>query len=111
MSFIVFFYFAFRAFNIVVPFLSLVALVPIVFFVANLPITPFGLGTMQAAMIFFFKSYTTEPNVLAMSIVYSTSLLFLRALLGLFFLPRVSSIELYSNEADDEGESAVYNAG
>jgi len=102
MTFIVFFYFATRAFHMEIPLLTLTALVPIIFFVGNIPITPFGLGTIQAGMLYFFKGYGTEANILAMSIVYTVSLMFFRALIGLYFLKSVNNIRL--NFEDDTQE-------
>ena len=107
LTFVVFFYFALRAFHIEIPMLTLTALVPIIFFVGNLPITPFGLGTIQAAMLYFFKSYSSEANILAVSIVYSTSLIFFRAVIGLFSLSRVTSIDLYEKDDDETGGDEV----
>lgn len=94
MTFIIFFYFASRAFHMEIPLLALTALVPIIFFMGNIPVTPFGLGTIQAGMLYFFKDYGTEANILAMSIVYSVSLMFFRALIGLFYLHKVNNLKL-----------------
>ena len=90
LTFVVFFYFGVQAFHMQIPFLTLTALVPIIFFVGNLPITPFGLGTIQAAMLFFFRTYSSEENILALSILYTASLLFLRALIGLYYLKKIT---------------------
>ncbi|HPS59023.1 MAG TPA: lysylphosphatidylglycerol synthase domain-containing protein [Spirochaetota bacterium] len=86
MTFVIFFYFTVRAFHMDIPFMTLTALVPIIFFVGNLPITPFGLGTIQAAMLYFFKDYGTPPNIFAMSLVYTVSLMIFRAMIGLYYL-------------------------
>ncbi len=93
-TFIIFFYYATRAFHMQIPLLTLTALVPIIFFVGNIPITPFGLGTIQAGMLYFFRDYGTEANILAMSIVYTVSLMFFRALIGLFYLHKVNGLKL-----------------
>jgi len=85
-SFILFFYFAVKAFHMDIPLLILAAFVPIIFFVSNLPVTPSGLGTIQAAMLFFFKDYGSQANILAFSITYSTTLLLLRVPIGLCYL-------------------------
>ena len=101
MTFIIFFYFAVRAFNIEIPFLALTALVPIIFFIGNLPITPFGVGTIQAAMLYFFKDYSSEANILAMSILYTVSLLLFRALIGLYYLKSITGrIAVAENAAE-----------
>ena len=66
------------------------SLVPVIFFIASIPITPFGLGTLQAGMLFLFKDYSNQGNILAFSIAYATGLLLLRAIIGLslFFIDR-----------------------
>ena len=92
LTFVVFFYVAVQAFHMEIPFMALTALVPIIFFLGNLPITPFGLGTIQAAMLYFFKNYSSEENILALSILYSVSLLFFRACIGLYFLKKITEI-------------------
>lgn len=106
MTFIIFFYFATRAFHMEIPLLALTALVPIIFFVGNIPITPFGLGTIQAGMLYFFKDYGTEANILAMSIVYSVSLMFFRAIIGLFYLHKVNNLKLNILNSNSEKISA-----
>ncbi len=85
-SFVFFFHFGLRSFGVHVPLLSLVGLVPIIFFIGNIPVTPFGIGTIQAAMLFFFKGYGPEENILSFSVVYSATLLFLRAPIGLLYM-------------------------
>jgi uncharacterized membrane protein YbhN (UPF0104 family) len=50
------------------------------------PITPAGLGTQQAAMLFFFASYGDEASILALGLTFPVALLLLRALLGLPYL-------------------------
>ena len=92
MTFVIFFYFTVRAFHMDIPFMTLTALVPIIFFVGNLPITPFGLGTIQAAMLYFFKDYSTPANILAMSLVYTVSLMILRAMIGLYYLKTAAGL-------------------
>ncbi len=85
-SFIIFFHVGLKSFNVHVPLLSLVGLVPVIFFIGNIPVTPFGIGTIQAAMMFFFKPFGPEENILSFSVVYSATLLFMRAPVGLFYL-------------------------
>lgn len=92
MTFVVFFYFAVRAFHMEIPCMTLTALVPIIFFLGNLPITPFGLGTIQAAMLYFFKDYGTPANILAMSLVYTVSLMIFRAMIGLYYLKTAAGL-------------------
>ncbi len=88
LSFIIFFYFGFRTFDLAVPFLTLAAYIPLIFFIGNLPITPAGIGTIQAAMLFFFRDYAQPSQIMAFSVTYSCSLIFLRLPLGLIFLKK-----------------------
>jgi uncharacterized membrane protein YbhN (UPF0104 family) len=90
-TFIVFFYYGLKTFHIHVPLLHLFVYVPFIFGIGGLPVTPFGLGTIQAAMVFFFKAYSSEANVMAFSVTYSTCLLLLRMPIGLFYLRKYGS--------------------
>lgn len=83
LAFIVFFRLALPTFSVEVPLPALLVLVPTIFFIGNLPISAAGLGTMQAAMLFFFRSYGTQADIAAFSIVYSGTLIVLRLPLGL----------------------------
>ncbi|MBU0991400.1 MAG: flippase-like domain-containing protein [Proteobacteria bacterium] len=87
-SFILFFYFGLKAFSITIPLARLFVYVPLIFWVSCWPITPSGLGTIQASMLFLFKEYSSEANILAFSITYSTSLLILRIPIGLYYLKK-----------------------
>jgi len=85
-SFVIFFHLGLKSFHVHVPLFSLIGLVPVIFFIGNIPITPFGIGTIQAAMVFFFKPFGPEENILSFSMVYSATLLFMRAPIGLFYM-------------------------
>jgi uncharacterized membrane protein YbhN (UPF0104 family) len=85
-SFITFFYFGLSSFDVHVPLLYLIGLVPVIFFIGNIPVTPFGIGTIQAAMMFFFRPFGPEENILSFSVAYTATLLFFRAPIGLIYL-------------------------
>jgi hypothetical protein len=78
-----------RAFGVVVPLVVAVACLPVVFFVAVLPISVQGIGTTQTAMVFFFARYATgakttrEAAVLAASLVSQVLALGFQSILGL----------------------------
>jgi len=91
-TFIIFYYFALRAFHMDVPFQVLTAYVPVILLIISLPVTPFGLGTSQAAMVLFFKDYGTEANILAFGLTYSTSILLFRGIIGLFYSRNISAL-------------------
>jgi uncharacterized membrane protein YbhN (UPF0104 family) len=82
LSFTVFFYFAIPFFHFHIPFVALLALLPPIFFIGNLPITPAGIGTIQAAMLFFFNQYGDYSSILLFSISYTTLLLLYRLSIG-----------------------------
>jgi hypothetical protein len=80
-------YFAAGAFGIHIPFVQLVAFLPIIFMLAALPISVAHLGTTQAAWIFFFSQYAPAPRLLAFSLAAHATFSVTRALLGAAFTP------------------------
>jgi Lysylphosphatidylglycerol synthase TM region len=78
-----------RAFGVHVPLVNAIASLPVVFFVAVLPISVQGIGTTQAAMVFFFARFasgdqtTREAAVLAESLVTQALSLGFQSLLGI----------------------------
>jgi hypothetical protein len=81
-----------RAFGVAVPVIDAVATFPVVFFIAVLPISVQGLGTTQAAMIYFFARYAPgdrtaqEAMVISASLVGQTLSLSLQAVIGVVCL-------------------------
>jgi uncharacterized membrane protein YbhN (UPF0104 family) len=57
-----------------------------------LPITPAGLGTQQAAMLFFFAPYGDDASILAFGLTFPVVLLVLRAALGLPYLKDLAKL-------------------
>jgi len=84
-TFILFFYVAVRAFNIEVPFTALVAYVPVILLIISIPISAFGLGTSQAAMLVLFKDYGSPAQILAFSLAYSASIIIIRGIIGAYY--------------------------
>jgi uncharacterized membrane protein YbhN (UPF0104 family) len=93
-TFILYFYLALKAFHVHISIFTIASYVPVIFFIGNLPVTPFGLGTIQAAMLFFFRQYSSEANILAFSITYSTTLILFRIPIGLFYLKKITQRDL-----------------
>lgn len=83
LSFTIFFYLSIPFFHFHVPFIGLLALLPPIFFIGNLPITPAGIGTIQAAMLFFFNDYGDYTKILLFSLCYTTFLIIYRLCIGL----------------------------
>ena len=79
-------YLAVQQFGLQIPFLALLAFLPVVFLAASLPITVAHLGTSQAAWLFFFAAYGTEARLLAYSLVAHFTFMMLNSLIGLCFL-------------------------
>jgi hypothetical protein len=77
-----------RAFGLEIPFLHMLAFLPIVFMIAALPITVARLGTTQAAWLFFFTPYAEAPRLLAFSLAAHLTFVVTRSLIGIAFLPR-----------------------
>jgi hypothetical protein len=78
-----------RAFGVAIPLMDALATLPVVFLIAVLPISVQGLGTTQAAMIYFFARYAPgnpqaqQAAVLAASLVGQVISLTLQAVLGI----------------------------
>jgi hypothetical protein len=81
-----------RAFGVAVPISQAVVALPIVFFIAVLPISVQGLGTTQAAMLFFFARYGPGDAEAQKATVVAASLFAMalgvtgQCLIGLFCL-------------------------
>lgn len=78
-----------RAFGVRVPLVAAITSLPVVMFIAVLPISVQGIGTTQAAMVFFFARYgpgdesTRQAAVLAESLVSQAIIFGFQSLLGL----------------------------
>ena len=81
-----------RAFGVAVPMVDAVAALPVVFFISVLPISVQGLGTTQAAMVYFFARYAAgdhqaqQAAVLTASLVGQALALSFQAVLGILCL-------------------------
>lgn len=84
--FIVVFWLGCHSFGIDLPLGLAVAATPAILMAGALPITPAGLGTQQAAMLFFFAPYGDEASILAFGLTFPVVLLLFRSLLGLPYL-------------------------
>lgn len=81
-SFAVFVWSTLPCFALDVPFLDVLARMPLVQSVAALPISPSGVGTAQAAMLALFAGFGPSASWLAYSVVYGLTLVVLRLPLG-----------------------------
>jgi uncharacterized membrane protein YbhN (UPF0104 family) len=101
--FIAFFYVAVRAFNMQIPLVALIAYVPIILLVISLPIAPGGFGTAQATMLILFKDYGTTMDIMAFGLTYTTSILVLRYLIGLFFAKHIKGLPVGDGGVREQG--------
>ncbi|MFB3788652.1 MAG: YbhN family protein [bacterium] len=76
----------YRAFQVEVPLLYIIAALPIAIFAGLAPITLAGMGTRDSAMILLFQTYASLETNLAAGILYSILGYWFLALLGLPFL-------------------------
>jgi uncharacterized membrane protein YbhN (UPF0104 family) len=89
---IVYFWLGLPAFNVVVPLGQIITTVPLLVLIGSLPITPAGLGTQQAAMLYFYEGYGTPPAILAFGLTFPVIFVGLRALLALVYISDLTSI-------------------
>ncbi len=95
---------ALTSFGIEIPFISLLATLPIIFVVGALPITVAHLGTSQAAWIYFHGNATNSSALLAYSLAAHLTFMLGNAGLGLLFLPRAYR-ELFGEKKLKEAEA------
>jgi len=81
-----------QAFEVAVPLGLAAAATPVILMAGALPITPAGLGTQQAAMLFFFAPYGDDASILAFGLTFPVVLLLLRGLLGLLYLKDLAKL-------------------
>ncbi|MFQ5513421.1 MAG: lysylphosphatidylglycerol synthase domain-containing protein [Myxococcota bacterium] len=85
-GFAAYFWVGTHAFHVDVPLMHAAASVPVILLAATLPITPGGLGTQQAAMLYFFEPFGSEAQILAFGLAFPVALTLARVPLGLLYL-------------------------
>ena len=75
-----------RAFGIQLPLALAMASVPPIMMAGALPISPAGLGTQAAAMLFFWSDYGDKASIVAFGLVFPIALTVTRCLLGLLYV-------------------------
>jgi uncharacterized membrane protein YbhN (UPF0104 family) len=78
----------FHAVDVQVPLLFTTAALPIAIFVGLIPITLGGMGTRDSAIVFFFSSYASASQSLAVGILYSFFGYWLLSIIGLPLMRR-----------------------
>lgn len=78
-----------KTFGVDIPFILVFTYLPLIFLIGAIPITVLHLGTTQAAWLWFFRDYISEPVILAYTLLMSFSYIVIRMTVGLIFLSRV----------------------
>ena len=101
--YILVFYFGTRAFGIDLPFPLALAATPIIQAVGGLPISPAGLGTQQAAMLYFFGTRfggsDSEAAIVAFGFSFPVALIVGRCLVGVFYLKEFAAVRSSTSPA------------
>ena len=100
--------YAIRSFGFEIPFVRLLATLPIIFIVGALPINVARLGTTPLAWIFFHGDIVPAPQLLAYSLAAHLTFMVANAALGIGFLPRAYR-ELFGVEIG-RGEWRIFTA-
>lgn len=90
-------------FGMSIPFLTLLAFLPLVFFFAALPIAAAHLGPSQAAWWYFFGDHAPKENLLAYSLASHLTFMMLNATIGLLFLRRATRELTGGEDAGQDG--------
>ena len=76
----------FKALDLDIPLKSLLMFAPLAMLISEIPITFLGLGSREAAIVFFFSSFGSLEKLLAAGILISFSEYILPNVLSLLFL-------------------------
>ncbi len=91
-----------HAFEIDLPLSLAAAATPLILLAGALPLTPGGLGTQQATMLYFFAPYGEQASILAFGLSLPVVLMLLRALVGLPYLKDLPKLRAAMVGADTE---------
>lgn len=85
-----------KATGLNIPFRAILIFVPLIILISNLPISVSGLGTREAAILFWFSEFGSKERLLSAAILVSFVNIFLPLIISLFFirgfLKRLNSI-------------------
>ena len=93
-----------RGVGIIVPLSDLFLRVPMVYLIANLPLTLMGMGTREATMVIVFSQFSSQASILAAGIGLSFCMEIVPPLLSLAYLPKALSMGLFSPQLE-KGQS------
>jgi uncharacterized membrane protein YbhN (UPF0104 family) len=80
------------SFGIELPLTLAIAATPAILMAGVVPITPAGLGTQQAVMLYFFAPYGDEAAILAFGLTFPVALILFRCLIGLRYLSELPKL-------------------
>lgn len=72
-----------RSLGVVIPFVSILFFLPMAILAANLPLTLFGMGTRETAVLLLFSGFASQEKLLSCSLLYSFAYFILPAIIGL----------------------------
>ncbi len=84
--FALYFWAGVRAFHVELPLAVSTATMAVILMAQALPIPPAGLGTLQGAMLYFWKPYGAEAGVLAFALAFPVCVTVSRMLLGMVYV-------------------------
>lgn len=110
-------YVAIKPFNASVPFVNVLANIPLIFFIGSLPISPGGIGMSNAALVELLKPFVSSPNISAgittagdllfsFSLVWMFANYLMKALTGVICLQFVSK-DLFKPDAFEKEEDKM----
>jgi uncharacterized membrane protein YbhN (UPF0104 family) len=95
------------AFGVELPLPLVIASVPIIQAIGALPISPAGLGTQQAAMLYLFAGYGPDAAILAFGLSYPLLCIVLRSLIGSVYLGRLARPSRSASDTPDASRAVV----
>ncbi|MCP3984692.1 MAG: flippase-like domain-containing protein, partial [bacterium] len=105
LGFIGFFWLGAKSFQIDMPLAFAAAVTPIVMLAGALPITPAGLGTQQATMLYFFEPYGVKGAVLAFGLAFPVALIIGRLPIGFMYGRELGTFRNYLKKARSPTEA------
>lgn len=78
-----------KALGISIPLLALTLYIPLSILISSIPITQFGLGTREAAIIFFFSQYASNELLLTFGLLLSFVEFIFPSMMGLIFVNKI----------------------
>lgn len=80
------FFILFKATGLNIPFRAIMVFVPLTILISNLPVSFSGLGTREAAILFWFSGFGAKERLLSVGILVSFVNIFLPLIISLFFI-------------------------